>query len=156
MHEERSNKNIEGSTTVVPPMLCANGCGFYGSRERDNFCSSCFKKLYLDIKKEGNLITPPVSDVIASSPTTELVEVIETNEEKKPVLGPRVQNNKSRCFACKKKIGFTGCECRCGYIFCGEHRYADKHSCDFDYKSFTKAHLMVSNPVIAAQKVERL
>jgi hypothetical protein len=61
-----------------------------------------------------------------------------------------------RCFQCKKKIGFTGCECRCGYVFCGDHRYAEKHSCDFDYKEKRKSILKEENPVIMAMKVQKL
>jgi hypothetical protein len=70
--------------------------------------------------------------------------------------GRPVQKNKGRCFKCKKKIGFTGCECRCGYVFCGDHRYADAHSCDFDYKHLKKEILTEANPVIMAKKVDML
>jgi len=41
---------------------------------------------------------------------------------------------KRRCGVCKKKIGLTGFECRCGNLYCGIHRYSDKHDCTFDYK----------------------
>jgi hypothetical protein len=32
----------------------------------------------------------------------------------------RVQKDRSRCFACKKKVGLTGFECRCTFVFCGK------------------------------------
>lgn len=31
-----------------------------------------------------------------------------------------------RCGQCKKKVGLTGFDCRCGHVFCGVHRYADQ------------------------------
>jgi hypothetical protein len=72
------------------------------------------------------------------------VEVIETadeekDEEKKP--DKKVQKNKKRCFECNKKVGFTGVECKCGFIFCGTHRYPELHACDFDFKSHDRANL---------------
>lgn len=33
-----------------------------------------------------------------------------------------------RCGQCKKKVGLTGFDCRCGIVFCGMHRYADQVS----------------------------
>jgi hypothetical protein len=31
-----------------------------------------------------------------------------------------VQKNRTRCFTCSKKVGLTGFECRCSYVFCGK------------------------------------
>eukprot|EP00183_Erythrolobus_madagascarensis_P000374 CAMPEP_0185847858 /NCGR_PEP_ID=MMETSP1354-20130828/2957_1 /TAXON_ID=708628 /ORGANISM="Erythrolobus madagascarensis, Strain CCMP3276" /LENGTH=233 /DNA_ID=CAMNT_0028548191 /DNA_START=118 /DNA_END=819 /DNA_ORIENTATION=- len=72
--------------------------------------------------------------------------------------GPRrkVQKNKGRCFECRKKVGLTGFTCRCGYVFCGEHRYADQHACTFDYKSQAKELLTKANPVVVASKVDKI
>jgi len=42
---------------------------------------------------------------------------------------------KRRCGMCKKKIGLTGFECKCGNLYCAIHRYADVHNCTFDYKT---------------------
>merc|ERR1711976_705687 len=39
---------------------------------------------------------------------------------------------KNRCHTCKKKVGLTGFQCRCGGLYCGLHRYSDKHDCTFD------------------------
>jgi len=45
------------------------------------------------------------------------------------------QANKTRCWACSKRIGLTGVECRCGYLYCSLHRYAESHECDFDHQA---------------------
>ena len=37
-----------------------------------------------------------------------------------------LQTKRDRCWTCKKKTGLTGFECRCGFVFCGTHRYADE------------------------------
>ncbi|CAN1238316.1 Zinc finger A20 and AN1 domain-containing stress-associated protein 5 [Linum grandiflorum] len=29
----------------------------------------------------------------------------------------------------------TGFRCRCGELFCSEHRYSDRHDCSYDYKT---------------------
>lgn len=89
--------------------------------------------------------------------------------------GKQVQRNRGRCWTCKKKVGLTGFECQCSYVFCGkvrgdlpvkqarvvlfvlpwhawrcthdvvlvvyarpQHRYADEHACDFDYKTMER------------------
>lgn len=68
----------------------------------------------------------------------------------------KVQKNKSRCFACRKKVGLTGFECRCGYVFCSVHRYADQHDCDFDYQMEGRKILEKNNPLVVASKVDKI
>jgi hypothetical protein len=70
--------------------------------------------------------------------------------------GRKVQKNKSKCFSCNKKTGMLGFECKCGYSFCGMHRYPEEHKCDFDYKNEGKARLAAAATKIEAQKLERL
>jgi predicted nucleic acid binding AN1-type Zn finger protein len=57
---------------------------------------------------------------------------------------------------CRKKVGLTGFKCKCGHLFCGQHRYAEAHDCDFDYKGMQREKLTAANPVIQAAKVERI
>jgi len=73
--------------------------------------------------------------------TAEAVSVVESSEEppKKPLV--REQTNRKRCFECNKKVGFTGIECRCGFVYCSQHRYPDSHQCSYDFKSHDRAHL---------------
>ncbi|XP_012696130.1 AN1-type zinc finger protein 5b isoform X2 [Clupea harengus] len=63
---------------------------------------------------------------------------------------------KSRCFTCRKKVGLTGFDCRCGNIFCGLHRYSDKHNCPYDYKAEAAAKIRKENPVVVADKIQRI
>lgn len=67
----------------------------------------------------------------------------------------RVQKNTSRCFSCNKKIGLTGFKCRCGFVFCGPHRLAEAHACDYDYKSNGRETLAKLNPLVQADRITR-
>merc|ERR1711974_496358 len=49
-------------------------------------------------------------------------------------------------------MGLTGFACRCGGMYCGIHRYSDKHSCTFDYGALGKSEIAAANPVIVAEK----
>jgi hypothetical protein len=46
--------------------------------------------------------------------------------------------------------------CRCGGMYCGEHRYTDGHSCSFDYKTMEREELRKNNPVVVSDKIQRL
>uniref|UniRef100_A0A7S3PK35 AN1-type domain-containing protein n=1 Tax=Aplanochytrium stocchinoi TaxID=215587 RepID=A0A7S3PK35_9STRA len=61
-------------------------------------------------------------------------------EEEKPKK--KVQKNRMRCFECRKKVGLTGLECQCGFVFCGQHNYPANHNCDFDFKADARERYM--------------
>jgi len=70
---------------------------------------------------------------------------------------PRLkQKNKKRCWTCRRKVGTLGIDCRCGFIFCGEHRYADAHSCKFDHRQFQKDKLRGQNPALVKKMFDRI
>lgn len=67
------------------------------------------------------------------------------------------QKNKKRCWSCRRRVGISsGIECRCGFIFCGEHRYADSHKCTFDHKQYQTQRLREANPTIVKKKFDRI
>ena len=49
-----------------------------------------------------------------------------------------------------------GFDCRCGNLFCGIHRYSDKHNCPYDYKAEAAAKIRKENPVVVADKIQRI
>jgi len=61
----------------------------------------------------------------------------------------------SRCMfeGCKRKLGLLPFHCRCDMNFCGEHRPAEVHNCNFDYRMEAKKELLryMSSPVISAK-----
>lgn len=59
----------------------------------------------------------------------------------------------NRCSGCGKRVGLTGFRCRCGDLFCSEHRYSDRHDCSFDYKAAGREAIARENPVVRAAKI---
>ncbi|KAK1416166.1 hypothetical protein QVD17_31954 [Tagetes erecta] len=54
---------------------------------------------------------------------------------------------------CKRKVGLIGFRCRCGEMFCFEHRYSDRHDCSYDYKAAGREAIGHENPVVRASKI---
>lgn len=69
---------------------------------------------------------------------------------------PPSKPKKNRCFMCRKKLGLTGFGCRCGQQFCGLHRYSDKHHCPHDYRTEAAEKIRKENPVVVADKIQRI
>uniref|UniRef100_A0A3P8T184 Zinc finger, AN1-type domain 5a n=2 Tax=Amphiprion percula TaxID=161767 RepID=A0A3P8T184_AMPPE len=95
-------------------------------------------------------LEPVVNQPAASSPTP---VASSSSEEGK---GDTPKPKKNRCFMCRKRVGLTGFDCRCGNLFCGIHRYSDKHNCPYDYKAEAAAKIRKENPVVVADKIQRI
>ncbi|XP_076903008.1 zinc finger A20 and AN1 domain-containing stress-associated protein 5-like [Bidens hawaiensis] len=80
------------------------------------------------------------ADELRSSP-----ELSDTNKLKKREI--------NRCSGCRKKVGLTGFRCRCGEMFCSDHRYSDRHDCSYDYKAAGREAIARENPVVRAAKI---
>ncbi|KAI2661776.1 AN1-type zinc finger protein 5 [Labeo rohita] len=68
---------------------------------------------------------------------------------------PDKNKKKNRCFTCRKKVGLTGFDCRCGNLFCAIHRYSDKHDCPYDYRGAAAARIRKENPIVVAEKIQK-
>ncbi|XP_018334035.1 AN1-type zinc finger protein 6 [Agrilus planipennis] len=66
------------------------------------------------------------------------------------------KKKKNRCAVCRKKVGLTGFECRCGGLFCAVHRYSDKHECTFDYREMGAKEIRRNNPVVVGEKIQKI
>ncbi|OMO69779.1 Zinc finger, AN1-type [Corchorus capsularis] len=62
----------------------------------------------------------------------------------------------NRCSGCRKRVGLTGFRCRCGELFCAEHRYSNRHDCSYDYKAAGREAIARENPVVKAAKIIRV
>lgn len=76
--------------------------------------------------------------------------VSEESGEAKPKDGPK------RCSSCNKRVGLTGFNCRCGNLFCAVHRYSDKHDCPYDYRTAARDAIAKANPVVKAEKLDKI
>ncbi|XP_020608570.1 AN1-type zinc finger protein 6-like [Orbicella faveolata] len=92
-----------------------------------------------------------VSDENDSSRQPEAQAEASTSETK-----DKAKTKRNRCFMCRKKVGLTGFECRCGNVYCGLHRYSDKHNCSFDYKADGRAKISKDNPVVVGSKIQKI
>merc|ERR1712066_1049496 len=75
---------------------------------------------------------PEVVDGAAAKSVLEQAAVSEPPAEEPEEAKEPKKVKKNRCASCKKKVGLTGFACRCGGMYCGIHRYSDKHNCTFD------------------------
>ncbi len=156
------------------PALCIKQCGFFASASTGNMCSKCYKDEQAAKKTEtsewrrggsvaiGRLLNAPASPaeeaVAATPPVSPAVGPVPSAVE--PPAAPESTEPKSkkrnRCFACSRKVGILGFECRCEGVFCGEHRYPHTHQCSVDVKEQNRAKVDKANPTVATAKVEKL
>jgi len=136
------------------PTLCLAQCGFYGNSATKGYCSKCFK----DQKIESLVPPKPVvkEEVIKEEPKVEVEQTTTKEEEEEPSSPKVLQQDKGRCWHCKKKVGYLGFPCKCEYVFCAKHRYCNEHDCSFDYHTSGKATLRKANVAISAPKLEQI
>ncbi|KAG7322997.1 hypothetical protein KOW79_014343 [Hemibagrus wyckioides] len=112
----------------------------------------------MSISCEEEVASPKVElpEPVVTQPTASSSCSVNTavSAETKTPDAPKPKKN--RCFMCRKKVGLTGFDCRCGNLFCGLHRYSDKHNCPYDYKAEAAAKIRKENPVVVADKIQRI
>ncbi|PIN14387.1 putative Zn-finger protein [Handroanthus impetiginosus] len=164
---------------VVPETiaLCVK-CGVAGSSTTNNLCQKCFN-IPPAASTSGNA-SPATSTGGAknknhasgvksfrsssstrSSPERRLNLPETSGDLKKEAAAeaeasPPARREVNRCSGCRRKVGLTGFRCRCGELFCADHRYSDRHDCSYDYKTAGREAIARENPVVKAAKIVKI
>lgn len=140
------------------PKLCVKNCGFFGSTQFEGMCSSCFSKS--GKKAAPSSSSSSVNAAAAPKMTSRrrlkrAINVVRAVKRFR-ISKRKVQEDSTKCWTCKKKIGILGIECKCGYIFCSTHRFPAIHECDFDHARLHKKKLVKENPTLASDKMDKV
>ncbi|WVZ92275.1 hypothetical protein U9M48_038353 [Paspalum notatum var. saurae] len=167
------DKKVEEPTELHAPeiTLCANSCGFPGNPATKNLCQNCFLAASASVSPPSP--TPTVFDFDSKPRQPAAVPAAPFSDRPLPPgasAGPAAESSSSssgsgskaprtssvnRCHNCRRRVGLTGFRCRCGELFCGAHRYSDRHDCSYDYKAVGRDAIARENPVVRAAKIVR-
>eukprot|EP00069_Balaena_mysticetus_P021009 bmy_02951T0 len=98
-----------------------------------------------------NKAIPETEDLQASG--SETAQQPSEEQSKSP---EKPKQKKNRRFMCRKKVGLTGFECRCGNVYCGVHHYSDVHKCSYNYKADAAEKIRKENPVVVGEKIQKI
>lgn len=99
-------------------------------------------------------VTAKLESAVAQAEAEAAVEAASTALPVTVIAPPAKKAN--RCHQCNKRVGLTGFACRCGGLYCSEHRYDNAHGCTFDYKTMEREELRKNNPVVVSDKIQRI
>jgi len=156
-------ENEETEFKVVPETitLCINNCGVIGNASTNNMCQNCFTASTATTSSTTTVrIGNKISSKSVRSPKRSLPEesssIVTDRNSSDQATFSEAKRFVSRCSGCRKKVGLTGFRCRCGDLFCSEHRYSDRHDCSYDYKAAGREAIAKENPVIRAAKIVKV
>ncbi|CAK9140366.1 unnamed protein product [Ilex paraguariensis] len=158
---------------VVPETLtlCVNNCGLTGNPATNNMCQKCFISTTVTTSSSAAAVAPATlkfseknrrsspsdssarSSELSGTNTDQTTPDREEEEANTLLLAKKAVN---RCSGCRRRVGLTGFRCRCGELFCSEHRYSDRHDCNYDYKTVGRDRIARENPVVKAAKIVKV
>jgi hypothetical protein len=158
--------NQDQEANETPSIPCSQGCGFFGCASTNNMCSKCFKEQQtMDSKQvssgpsssvqEASMLVKPLARVLVEEvkPSPVVYEPTVSAEQSPKRARLESSADRTRCAECKKKVGLTAVECRCGQVYCSAHRMAERHMCSFDYKAHGRLSLEKANERVVAESL---
>ncbi|CAI8602593.1 unnamed protein product [Vicia faba] len=156
--------------------LCANNCGIIGNPATMNLCSKCYGDIRLKNQQDASTKSTIENALSSSSSAASIASVASIASIASPPLflsesavvstvapteiAPsyvtQIPVQPNRCLSCRKRVGLTGFKCKCGSMFCGAHRYPERHGCGFDFKTVGREEIARANPLIRAEKLQRI
>eukprot|EP00210_Caulerpa_lentillifera_P007048 g6742.t1 len=147
----------EGIEQPKQSSLCANNCGFFANEACMGLCSKCHQEKMKREQEDALLLTETPSKTQIPLPKhPSILEESKTSISRTPANAPPSRIKRIRCAECNKRVGLNGFKCKCGSVFCGDHRHPGGHCCKYDHKGTEREYLARQNPVIQGEKLDRL
>ncbi|KAK4743871.1 hypothetical protein SAY87_010183 [Trapa incisa] len=177
---EKEETEFKVPETLTP---CINNCGVTGNPATKNMCQKCFNATTSSSTSSSSsnpaASTSNSTAAVATGGSSVINFSAENNTRSTPSKSPDRSGSRAvtirkqvqastrmdestarrevnRCSGCRKKVGLTGFRCRCGELFCADHRYSDRHDCSYDYKAAGREAIARENPVVRAAKIVRV
>ncbi|KAB7502645.1 AN1-type zinc finger protein 4, partial [Armadillidium nasatum] len=151
--------SIRNASSPSPPFTPRGAGSLRNSKSQEQM--EILKDLLRNQNPVSRLSTPDKGLKITRRPNSGQFKASMTPRSQ-PNTSPRTPKKKAmkkrpRCRQCKKKIGVaTSYACRCGLVFCAQHRYAETHNCTYDYKSAGKKIIEIANPLVIPEKLPKI
>ncbi|PHT31096.1 Zinc finger A20 and AN1 domain-containing stress-associated protein 8 [Capsicum baccatum] len=159
--EMQSSKET-GCRAPEDPVLCINDCDFFGSAATMNMCSKCQKDMTLLKQEHAKIAAASSKDVVRRSSRCDESELalagaaIASADLASQISEVKSKEGLKKCTTFRKRVGLTGFSCKCGDLFCAVHHYSDKHNCLFDYRNAGQNSIAKVNPIIVAEKLNKI
>ncbi|PHT28405.1 hypothetical protein CQW23_31986 [Capsicum baccatum] len=127
-----------------------------------NMCSKCQKDMILLKQEHAKLTDASSKDVvcrISSSDESKLAfagGAVASADLASQISQVKSKEGFKKCTAYRKRKGLTGFSCKCGDLFCAVHYYSEKHNCPFDYRNAGQNAIAKANPIIIAEKLNKI
>ncbi|CAD8139896.1 unnamed protein product [Paramecium pentaurelia] len=134
--EQSKNQEVKQETKQCP--LCQT---FFGSAKTNFYCSQCYKTISQKTNEQQ-----PQQQQQQQIPE----DKAQSNQQ------VNVQQDPSKCYVCKRKLGISGIQCKCKIVFCNKHRLPEDHNCTYDHAEKARQLLIKNNPLVDHKKLEEL
>ncbi|PHT29546.1 hypothetical protein CQW23_30873 [Capsicum baccatum] len=166
-NDYKDDKNEESFKETGCPapeelVLCINDCDFLGSAGTLNMCSKCQKDMILLMQEHAKLASASSKDVVRRSSSSDESElalagaVVASADLASQISQVKSKEGLKKYIACRKRVGLTGFSSKYGDYFCAVHHYSDKHNCPFDYSNVGQNAIAKLNPIIVAEKLNKV